>query len=144
MNENPWILVVDDDAGTRHLLCDILTSAGFKYTGVALGTTALAMLLSGRLQPRAIVLDLHLPDMSGLQLIRSLQGNGIRIPTLVISGLLEILSTEQLVRIGCQAYLEKPFSSRLFLETLAPLAGAEPEDGKVPESIFHHHLEVLP
>lgn len=144
MDDASQILVVDDDSGIRRTLREVLQLAGLRYTGFSLGSTALAALLSGRLRPRAIVLDLHLPDMSGLQLIRSLQGNGIRFPTLVISGLLEIPPPDLIARIGCQAYLEKPFTVQGFLDALASLAEADRQDARGSRSASLRSLEAFP
>lgn len=118
METKDWIMVVDDDHGIRKVLRQFLEMGGFACTSHSRCATAMAELLDGPPHPQALVLDLHLPDVSGLELVRGLHGMGLRIPTMVISGLFDSLSPEQMSSIGCQAYLEKPFTHQQFLRAV--------------------------
>jgi CheY-like chemotaxis protein len=65
------VLIVDDDAGFRQTAAELLRSRGFDVAGEAADRSqALAAL--GRLQPDAILLDIHLPDVDGLDFLRQL------------------------------------------------------------------------
>ena len=71
----PHILVVDDDETTRYLLGRMLQVARFSVECVARGDEALARL--GERLPDAVLLDMNLPDMSGLQVLRTIRANPV-------------------------------------------------------------------
>lgn len=114
----PWILVVDDDPAMCRTLSRLLKGHGFHASLFQEGHQALAQLRRGVPYPDALVVDIHIPDLSGLKIMRALTGEGVRIPTLAISGLFESLSAEQMSRLGCNDFLEKPFKSEQFMERI--------------------------
>lgn len=98
------VLVVDDDDDFRLTVGDVLERAGFEVVTVGSGADALAFL--GRVgSPCVVVLDLHMNDMDGYEVIGALQGrkDAAAFPVLVVSGA-EIRAMPAGVR-----WLRKPF-----------------------------------
>lgn len=97
-----WIVVADDDAAVRTLLVRVLEEAG--YAAVAVEDGAAATELVEQLLPHLIILDLHMPRMSGVEFLARWQ----QIPVLVLSG---YLSEHRVVRTypNVVGVLEKPF-----------------------------------
>ena len=79
------ILVVEDDADTRHLLYDVLVGAGFEVQTAAHGGEALRLLRS--IPPDAIILDLILPWINGVDVLSVLRSdpNLVSVPVVVIT-----------------------------------------------------------
>src|ERR1700684_2895395 len=89
MSENePHLLVVDDDARLRDLLRRYLSDSGFRVTGAADAFEARAQLASFAFD--LIVLDVMMPGESGLDLTRSLRAeNGVSVPVLMLTAMAE-------------------------------------------------------
>jgi DNA-binding NarL/FixJ family response regulator len=104
------ILVVDDDEPLRTLLSALLGGAGFAVTGVASGEDALVAARARR--PAAVILDVHLPGLSGYEICRELRDlYGSTLPILFISGRrIESYDRVAGLLIGADDYLVKPFA----------------------------------
>jgi DNA-binding NarL/FixJ family response regulator len=108
---NPPLLVIDDDDDFRTFVADLLRGAGHQVIEAAAGSEALARVRSER--PSLIVLDVHLPDISGYEVCRELRDEfGELLPIIFISG----ARTESYDRVsgllvGADDYLVKPFAS---------------------------------
>jgi CheY-like chemotaxis protein/prolyl-tRNA editing enzyme YbaK/EbsC (Cys-tRNA(Pro) deacylase) len=107
--QRPMVLVVEDEADTNHLLCQLLEKRGFACRGAADGQRALA--LAAELHPSAILLDLMLPDMSGFEMYQRMRQVGpLRLPPAVVVTALEDEAMRRLgYDLGADAYLTKPF-----------------------------------
>ena len=102
------LLVVDDDARVRTVVCWQLEAEGHAVREAADGTTAWQTIVEDR--PDLVVLDLSLPGVSGLDLLRRLRESGDALPVVVLSGRSgegdRILGLD----LGADDYLVKPFS----------------------------------
>lgn len=116
--------MIDDDRGLCRNIGQILVANGMRASFLDDGARALAQFRMGARRPDALVVDVHLPVVTGLDLLRGLREDGIAIPTLLISGLRLALSREQMDGIGCSAFLEKPFGAELFLRRIRELVSA--------------------
>ncbi len=107
------ILIVDDDAEIRRLLCDYLTRNGLRTSAVADGRAMWQALSAGRVD--LIVLDLMLPGDDGLTLCRNLRARSIDTPVVMLTARGE--ETDRIVglEMGADDYLAKPFSARELL-----------------------------
>jgi CheY-like chemotaxis protein/prolyl-tRNA editing enzyme YbaK/EbsC (Cys-tRNA(Pro) deacylase) len=105
----PMVLVVEDEADTNHLLCQLLEKRGFVCRAAVDGQRALS--LASELRPSAILLDLMLPDMSGFEMYQRLRQVGpLRLPPAVVVTALEDDGMRRLsYELGADAYLTKPF-----------------------------------
>jgi response regulator of citrate/malate metabolism len=104
------VLIVDDDFMVARIHTGFVErTPGFTVTGVA-KTGAEALELAARLQPDLVLLDVYLPDISGLDLLRDLREAAPEVDVLVISAAREADTVRRALRGGIVHYLMKPFS----------------------------------
>ncbi|HNA28819.1 MAG TPA: response regulator [Thiobacillaceae bacterium] len=112
MNDNPQVLVVDDDAGIRDLLADYLLKQG-----LAVATARDGKEMDERLttfQPDIIVMDLMMPGEDGLALTRRVKA--VReVPVIILSARGEDIDRIVGLEVGADDYLAKPFNPRELL-----------------------------
>lgn len=109
MDATTHVLVVDDDHEIRKLLGRYLTSQGFRVSTAASGREMEEALATNRID--FIVLDLMLPDASGLDLCRGLRGRS-RVPIILLTALKEEVDRIIGLEVGADDYLGKPFNPR--------------------------------
>jgi len=103
------ILIIDDEVGIRELLYEILKSNSFQPRHAANGQDARVEI--SKRKPDLILLDIWMPDVDGLTLLREWVEEGkITMPVIVMSGHASIDSAIEATKIGASAFLEKPFS----------------------------------
>lgn len=102
----PTVLVVDDDAATRDGLTALLESWGYATGAAANGAAALKNCEEAL--PNAIVTDLVMPGMTGLQLVESLGGRVQQVAVIVLTGQATIDTAVQAIKLGAYDYLTKP------------------------------------
>jgi len=102
------ILVVDDDKSIRDYLSAFLTSCGFTVDCAATGADALKRVATGS-TPSIILLDILLPGMDGLDVLKSLKEAHHAIPIIILSGIGQIKTVVEAMQMGASDYLTKPF-----------------------------------
>ncbi|MHA6688172.1 response regulator [Mesorhizobium sp. A556] len=132
MNANAvTILIVDDELPIRRLLRTSLGSQGFEVNEAADGSSALAEI--DRSLPDLVILDLGLPDMDGLEVIRVLRGSGNAVPILVLSSRSDEKGKVEALDLGADDYVTKPFgSAELFARIRAALRHRLQQQGEQP------------
>jgi FixJ family two-component response regulator len=100
------IAVVDDDAGVRNALRVLLQTASFDVRTFKCAREFIAELAVST--PECAIIDLHMPEMSGLELQHYLTGAGIGIPTVVVTAYDEVGTRDRCLAAGASAYLVKP------------------------------------
>lgn len=110
--DDPHLLVVDDDAGIRELLCQYLGEQGFQVSAVEDGK-AMDAWLSGNVA-NLVILDLMLPGEDGLSLARRLRSD-YKLPIIMISARGEEVDRIVGLEVGADDYLPKPFNPRELL-----------------------------
>jgi two-component system cell cycle response regulator DivK len=102
------ILIVDDFEDARELYAEYLRLRGFEMTGAADGQAALHLALPAGYD--LIVLDLALPRMDGISVLRALRRNPAtaRTPIIILSASVGTEAREQTLRAGADLFLEKP------------------------------------
>jgi two-component system, OmpR family, response regulator len=126
------ILVVEDDHETAGQLVESLTMNGYQVNVAANGSDAMNLGLSSTFA--VITIDRMLPDIDGIEVMRSLRERGIVTPVLIISALGEIDDRVRGLRAGGDDYLTKPFS---FVELLARVeALARRSDTVIKETVL--------
>lgn len=136
------IMIVEDDAGIRHYLQSTLSNAGYDTVAVGDGRSALALAASHC--PDCVLLDLGLPDMDGVEIIRKIRGWS-EMPILVVSARSEDRDKVEALDAGADDYLTKPFSVD---ELLARLRVAlrrvkkEADRGSRPEEKIYRNGEL--
>ena len=101
------IFIVDDDAGVRESLSTLFVLHGYGVVGLSNG----ASLLSAARQrtPACIILDVHMPGRSGLDILRELNADAYGAPILIISGQGDIAMAVDAIKNGALDFIEKPF-----------------------------------
>lgn len=107
MQQLPKVLLVDDDRGITGALIQALRST---YDIESAATGKQALYKTDTEQYDVIVLDLNLPDVSGLIICQQLRERGLKAPILILSGESKVLTKINLLDAGANDYLTKPFS----------------------------------
>jgi DNA-binding response OmpR family regulator len=103
------ILVIDDDLGTRETFNWVLTAYGFRVTAVGSGARAVTVAKSGHFD--LMVVDQVLPEISGIEVIRSLRSEGSDVPFVLVSAFLTRFIEDEARRLGAISVLEKPLTA---------------------------------
>lgn len=120
------LLVVEDDAALQATLVRTLARRGFAVTAVGDGPSALARWAANA--PDAVVLDLTLPGIDGLQVLAQAQARGLRTPVLILTARGTVGDRVLGLNTGADDYLSKPFEAReLLARVKALLRRASPE-----------------
>lgn len=107
MSNKPMILVVEDDVAVRNLMAVTLETRGYRYHLARNGSEALIEVTTH--QPDVMLLDLGLPDMDGVEIIRKVRSWSV-MPIIVISARSEDADKVEALDAGADDYLTKPFS----------------------------------
>ena len=124
------VLVIDDDRSLRDTIGVMLENEGFRAVLAGDGTSGLHQALE--LKPGLILVDLRMPGLCGREVCRQLRASGMTTPLIVLSGVCGEMDKVDLLEIGADDYLVKPFGSRELLARIrAVLRRAAPEDTRV-------------
>jgi DNA-binding NarL/FixJ family response regulator len=138
------ILVVDDDAGCRALMSELLESAGHPTVVAETGEEALAR--ARRNRPALVLLDVQLPGLSGYEVCRQLKDEfGKRLMVALVSGArTEPLDHVAGLLIGGDDYITKPFApDELLARVRRLLVRAEAATPSLESELTNRELEVL-
>jgi chemosensory pili system protein ChpA (sensor histidine kinase/response regulator) len=108
MIDGGWILVVDDDESVQEIVSLVLSQRGWTVRVAGDGLIALEQLRSST-PPKVILLDIRMPRLNGLELMRALKADAAlsSIPVVVLSG--DSAAAEASMALGARVYLRKPF-----------------------------------
>src|SRR5438128_11605089 len=134
--ELPPTLVIDDDDVVRKTCVELLEARGHKTLSAASVGEGLRLFAEHR--PAAVLLDLRLPDGTGIDVLRELQRQAPGTPVVVISGHGSVAEAVEAMRMGATDYIEKPISrDRLFqlMDRILqrPLPGGETDPERVAD-----------
>lgn len=110
------IAIVDDDESVRRALGRFLAANSFTID--TFGTAQEFLSSLDIRKPECLILDLHMPDITGLDLQHHLQRSEIRIPTIIITAHNEIGLRERCRAAGAAAYLVKPVNGPTLVSTI--------------------------
>ncbi|HEV3008495.1 MAG TPA: response regulator [Burkholderiales bacterium] len=113
----PSVAIVDDEEGIRKARGRLLRASGLEAESYASGQDFLDA--AAERPPDCVVLDLHMPGMSGLQVLRKLKAAGQRLSIVIITAHDEPETREQCIDAGACAYLRKPLEDRLLLNAIS-------------------------
>jgi len=115
-HDAPTVFVIDDDPSIRSGVRSLIGSVGLRVLTFG---SALDFLRSARPDaPGCLVLDVRLPDLSGLDLQRQLRESDIHIPIIFITGHGDIPMTVEAMKAGAVEFLTKPFRGQNLLEAV--------------------------
>ncbi|MGD9702028.1 MAG: response regulator transcription factor [Acidimicrobiia bacterium] len=120
----PTVLVVEDDARIAAIFIKGLTASGFAVDWVTTGTEALTRLAADRIG--VLVLDLGLPDIDGLDVLRDMIARDVAVPTVVVTARTDPRDRAAAMALGVKRYLTKPFA---WAEVLAAVRGCSDRAG---------------
>jgi two-component system response regulator FixJ len=124
------IFIVDDDSATRDSLRLLLDCAGHEAREFP---SAEALLEARQFADKGcLVLDVHMPGMSGIELLEQLRQRGDKIPVIVITGQPSAANDSRSRVYGALAVLEKPYKPREILGLVRRALDERPGSGAVP------------
>lgn len=112
----PIVFVVDDDASVRRSLEMLIGSAGWQLETFASAQEFLSR--PGVLAPSCLVLDVALPDLSGLDLQKRVASDRSHMPIIFISGYGDVPMTVRAMKAGAAEFLTKPFDDDVLLSAI--------------------------
>jgi two-component system response regulator GlrR len=116
-NENPRVLLVDDDKDLLQLIAMRLSAAGYAVTAVESGEAALAALAVSR--PQVVVTDLRMQGMDGMALFDAVHRDSPSLPVVILTAHGTIPEAVSATRRGVFSFLTKPFEPKVLLDTVA-------------------------
>jgi two-component system, OmpR family, phosphate regulon response regulator OmpR len=120
----PRILLIEDDPRLAGLVSEYLGEAGFQVSTAATGRAGLDRI--GREPYEAVVLDLMLPDIDGLEVCRQLRATSSEVPVLMLTARGDTMDRVVGLEIGADDYLPKPFEPRELLARLRAILRRRP------------------
>jgi two-component system, OmpR family, copper resistance phosphate regulon response regulator CusR len=143
------ILVVEDEAGIRAFLARAFEAEGFQVEVVADGETGLARALAGDYE--FVILDLLLPGLDGLDVLREIQAGRPELPVLILSARSDLPTKLRGFELGAVDYLAKPFSldellarARVQLRRTGQLPGATLRAGQLTLDLTRRQAHLGP
>src|ERR1700733_7511371 len=116
------IFVVDDDPAVRETLSLVLSAGGYQVICFADGAALLAVARTR--SPSCILLDVHIPGKSGLDVLKELRGEDYPAPIFIISGQGDIAMAVSAIKNGALDFIEKPFRGNELVSRLEEAIGA--------------------
>jgi two-component system, LuxR family, response regulator FixJ len=110
------VCIVDDDPGVTDSLKLLLETFGFAVQSYSSGAQFLAD--DCRRTAGCLVVDLHMPGMNGLDVVDQLQREGVRLPTILISGRLDTAARQRAANLGVTEVVEKPFLAMCMVDLI--------------------------
>ncbi|HLK20498.1 MAG TPA: response regulator transcription factor [Bryobacteraceae bacterium] len=124
------VLVIDDDRTVRDTIGVMLEQEGYRAILADDGASGLSQAVT--LKPGLILVDLRMPGLSGEEVCRQIRANGMNTPMIVLSAVCGEMDKVQLLEIGADDYVVKPFGARELLARIrAVLRRAAPSDSKI-------------
>jgi len=116
MLTSPVIHLIDDDDSVRRSLAFTLTTAGLAVRVYDSATSFLDALAG--VQPGCIVSDIRMPDIDGLELQQRLNGLGVTLPMIIMTGHAEVRLAVDAMKAGAVDFIEKPFDDDVLLAAI--------------------------
>jgi two-component system, LuxR family, response regulator FixJ len=145
------VYVVDDDPGVRATLTAVLEGAGHLVRDFESGNVFLKEPLAS--EPGCILLDVYLPDISGMAILRALRERGNRMPIVMMTGRADISIAVQAMKNGAVDFIEKPFQPESIIDMVSILLkrsreaaarpGAAPDLGERVASLTQRERAVV-
>ena len=112
----PTVFIIDDDRGMRQAIQDLVESVGLRAEAFATGQDFLRKQRTS--DPSCLVLDVRLPQISGLDLQRQLADTGVQIPIIFITAHGDIPMSVRALKSGAVEFLTKPFRDQDLLDAI--------------------------
>ncbi len=113
------VLIVEDDDLISSFICRALIKLGHSVASASTGEDALERLTTGSID--LVLLDLTLPDIDGLEVLRRLRATGSAVPVVVLTSRSDPKDRAAAVSLGANRYLVKPFPLADLVEVVAAI-----------------------
>jgi two-component system response regulator FixJ len=130
MADTYMIAIVDDDDAVRHSTAGLLKRAGHQVDSFTGGLEFLASTLPGALD--CVLLDMRMPGLDGLAVMRMLTEREISLPILILTGHGDVPMAVEAMRLGAVDFLEKPYPPAALLEAIVRACSAPPPSSGQP------------
>ena len=120
---NKSILVIEDHEDNRRILHDLLSNAGYRVLEATSGEAGVTS--AETYFPNLILMDLRLPDIDGYEATRRIKAKPklAHIPVIAVTSYALSGDDAKAFKVGCNAYIAKPYSPRALLATVKELLG---------------------
>src|SRR6185436_8909309 len=112
----PKVLVIDDESAIRDSLKMILEYEDYEFVGASNGPDGIALVQKDR--PDVVLLDIKMPNMDGLEVLRKLRAMDDTLPVIIVSGHGTTSTAVEAIKLGALDYLDKPLGSERVIVTL--------------------------
>ena len=116
MKSDVAVYIVDDDEAVRHSLNLLMQSV--ELHAICFASTQTFLDAYDASKPGCLILDIHMPDMSGLDLQRVLNEKQIQVPIIIITGHGDVPLAVRAMKAGAMDVLEKPFNDQALLDAI--------------------------
>jgi CheY-like chemotaxis protein len=129
----PMVMMVDDDVFQHITVSRLLKDEGYRLVFVTSGIEALNMLR--KIHPDLILMDLSMPDMDGLEVVRRMKGvvRFANIPIIMITGKSEENVVTESMKVGAIDFMVKPFGREALIEKIAKVLGIKEPPPSLPD-----------
>lgn len=119
MNETPEIsvLIVDDTPIMRTMLKQLISNSGLTVVGDA-SNGGQALELVRQLKPSVVCLDIEMPGMNGLEVLKQIKASYEDVAVVMVTGDSKAASVQQAIKDGASGYILKPFNGTRVVETI--------------------------
>ena len=107
------VLIIDDEDNLRYTLTRVLKKAGCEATGAADAPQAINLINNSPLD--LVYLDIHLPSMSGLEVLQKIRITHPELPVILFTAHASLQSALEAIRLGATDYLVKPIDPEVFV-----------------------------
>jgi FixJ family two-component response regulator len=131
MKREPTVFIVDDEEPIVRSLTEVFQLIGLKVKSFSSGSQFLKSYKPGG--PACLILDVIMPDMSGLELQKRMAAAGIALPTVIISGHSDVRTAVEAMKLGAIEFLEKPFRIQELCDNIQKAIRLDEEKWRVRE-----------
>jgi FixJ family two-component response regulator len=122
-DEGPLVFIVDDDEAIRQSLTVLLATAGLRSRSFALAADFLAAV--GPAERGCVLLDVRLPDMSGLEVQAAMAARKLPLPIIIMTAYADVPLAVRAMKAGAFDFVEKPFTDSALLECIGAALSRE-------------------
>ncbi|MCB1472674.1 MAG: response regulator transcription factor [Rhodobiaceae bacterium] len=135
-DEKPTIHIVDDDPAVRDALGFVFSTEGYEVSGFENGDAFLAVAHDA--PPSCVILDIHMPGRSGMDILKALDAPHYPSPVFIISGRGDIPTAVSAIKLGAFDFIEKPFDADTVVErvTDALARRSASGDSEIAQEVF--------
>ncbi len=119
----PKVLLVDDEEAIQKILKSVLEREGFEVWTANNGKAAQELV--GFLDFKAVISDIKMPGVSGLELLKFIKNSHPLLPVVLMTGFSKVIETKDAIELGAQAFLAKPFKREELMQAIKIACGGE-------------------